>query len=731
MATLVLTAVGTVLGGPIGGAIGALAGRQIDKAIFAGGARSGPRLQDLKIQTSSYGDALPLHFGTIRTAGSVIWSTELVEHEETGSSGKGQPKVKTYEYTASFAVAVSSRPIKGIGRIWADGNLLRGAAGDLKAGGTVRVHTGHGDQAPDPLMAQAEAAGRCPAHRGIAFVVFEDLQLSSFGNRIPSLTFEVIADDHCDLATILAEIAPEARCAVTGDSFDGFTIDQGSAADTISAISAAIPLATWVSDEVLSVVRADRATATIPLLAEPAANEDDRGRSRSSGWAKRREPMPAIANCAVRYYDTTRDYQPGFQRGKGRSEQGEMRTIDLPAALPAERARAIADAATLRLSHAVERISYRTTEIDPALLAAPIVRVPVAKGLWRVEDWEWQKDGVSLNLASIAPGAITDVPAAGGTDPGRYNAPADLSATATVLAAFELPWDGTGAEGEAPLQVAASSAGAGWKGAALFAGPDDAATGLAAIGAVPARRATLGETLSGPGAGSPLIVDLRNTLDVALASPDFSLRDADMAQLAAGANLALVGDELLQFGKAVPLGGARWRLSTLLRGRGGTEWAVGSHNAAGEPFVLVDSRVVRIAEGSATDAGEVVAIGIGDPVPVRAPVRGRGSALRPLSPVHGRAAMLPDGSLAVSWVRRARGAWRWSDEVEVPLNEESEAWEVTLGDPAALAARFVTATSSLTIAAARLAPFGTAPYRIAVRQVGKNSMSKPLIIVAG
>ena len=53
----------------------------------------------------------------------------------TQGGGKGKPKVTTYSYTASFAVALASRPIAGIGRIWADGNLLRGAAGDLKTGG--------------------------------------------------------------------------------------------------------------------------------------------------------------------------------------------------------------------------------------------------------------------------------------------------------------------------------------------------------------------------------------------------------------------------------------------------------------------------------------------------------------------------------------------------------------------------------------------------------------------
>lgn len=172
MATLLLTAVGTVFGGPLGGALGALLGRQVDAAVFGSGNTKGPRLQDLSVQTSSYGAAIPLHFGRVRSAGSVIWATSLVEHTQKQGGGKGRPSVTNYTYSASFAVALASRPIARVGRIWADGNLLRGASGELKVSGTLRVHSGEGDQPVDPLIAQAEGVARTPAHRGIAYAVF-------------------------------------------------------------------------------------------------------------------------------------------------------------------------------------------------------------------------------------------------------------------------------------------------------------------------------------------------------------------------------------------------------------------------------------------------------------------------------------------------------------------------------------------------------------------------------
>jgi len=114
MATLIFTALGTIIGGPIGGVIGALAGRQIDSAIFGGGGggREGPRLKELSVTTSSYGTPIARHHGRMRVAGSIIWSTDLIEHKDTQGGGKGRPSVTTYTYSASFAVALASRPLK-------------------------------------------------------------------------------------------------------------------------------------------------------------------------------------------------------------------------------------------------------------------------------------------------------------------------------------------------------------------------------------------------------------------------------------------------------------------------------------------------------------------------------------------------------------------------------------------------------------------------------------------
>lgn len=263
MATLLLSAVGTLIGGPLGGAIGGLIGRGVDSVVFGGGRRDGPRLKELAATTSSYGAALPRHFGRMRVAGSIIWATDLVEHSQP-QGGKGG-SVRTYSYTASFAVALASRPIAGIGRIWADGNLLRGAAGDLKSAGALRIHTGTRDQQPDPLIAAHEGVDRCPAWRGLAYVVFEDLDLGDFFNRIPALTFEVIADEAgFGLQDIVGGVIADADAAVPLADFTGFSC-EGPLADALQQLDPLVPIECDAGGARLTIARERLQAAPIAL----------------------------------------------------------------------------------------------------------------------------------------------------------------------------------------------------------------------------------------------------------------------------------------------------------------------------------------------------------------------------------------------------------------------------------------------------------------------------------
>jgi len=208
MATLVLGAAGAAIGGSIGGAIlgvsaatiggfiGSTIGSVVDSWIISSLAPTqrieGARLDNLRITSATEGAVIPRLYGRMRIGGNIIWATDFREETKTttqggGKGGGGGGKVKTteYFYYASFAVALCEGPITGIGRIWADGKLLD------TAGITWRWYPGDESQAADPFLSAKMGAANSPAYRGTAYVVFEDLPLGNYGNRIPQLSFEV------------------------------------------------------------------------------------------------------------------------------------------------------------------------------------------------------------------------------------------------------------------------------------------------------------------------------------------------------------------------------------------------------------------------------------------------------------------------------------------------------------------------------------------------------------
>jgi GTA TIM-barrel-like domain/Putative phage tail protein len=191
MASLILSTAGNALFGPIGGAIGAIAGSAIDSAAITAltPARVQPsRLAGLKVQASQEGAPIPIVYGRFRVTGQVIWASKFEEvNTKRTVGGKGGQRVIERSYTISFAIGLCEGPIDGIGKVWANGNLL-----DLSTL-AHRVYLGGESQMPDPLIEALEGLALAPAFRGLAYIVFEDMPVSGFGDRIPQLAFEVMA----------------------------------------------------------------------------------------------------------------------------------------------------------------------------------------------------------------------------------------------------------------------------------------------------------------------------------------------------------------------------------------------------------------------------------------------------------------------------------------------------------------------------------------------------------
>lgn len=718
MATLVLTAVGGIVGGPVGAAIGAIVGQQIDRNIlFKPKGREGPRLNDLAVQTSRYGSAIPRLYGTMRVAGTVIWSTDLIE-QRSRSGGKGRPTTTTYSYSVSFAVLLSARPVRAVKRIWADGKLLRGAAGDFKSGlGGFRLHGGAADQAADPLIVSAEGIGLAPACRGMAYAVFEQLQLEDFGNRIPSLTFEVEADaGPVAIGAILADasgglvLADEGEAAVMLGGYSAYGSSVAGIAEGLAELGGG-----WFAPGEAGVeLRAGPgvASAIADQGMRPAGSDGD-GSGRSIAAADR-----APGTLTLAYYDPARDFQTGLQRA-WRPDGGAAEQVEVAAAIRADDARMLAERMLARRESDRELL---TLNVGPGGLAlAPGDRVSVAgeRGQWRVSGWTLERMRIALELRRIG---VAPSLTASGADPGRALGAVDLAIGPTSLIAFEPP-PLDDVPGSVPRVLAlAGGSGAGWRGAVLSQGVVGGAMAAAGLAGVAAAIGTVAGVLA---PASAVIVDRAGTVEAQLLRDDIMLADADAAAIDAGANLALIGDELVQFERAQPLGGGRWRLTGLWRGRRGTEWAMAGHSA-GERFALIarDAAVaIDLSPASIGGTVRVEALGVGDldgPAEVLVPVTG--DSIVPPAPVGLRCAW-PDGdTVAIAWTRRSRTGWSWRDGGDVPLGEEAERYVLSLADAAGWT-RTVEADAPQAVVA--LDGPRAWPITVELRQCGAHGLSRP------
>ncbi len=201
--------IGGAFGGPFGAALGGAIGGLAGSYIGGGGkdqVREGPRLANLRVSTSKYGEEILSIIGRMRPAGKVIWSPPIIErvNESKESAGKGGgPEVttRTFVYFASWANLICEGEMGDILRIWFDARLMydvRESASPATRANSIAwaekylaYYPGTETQPVDPTIVAYEGMGNVNANLGIAYAVFTDYPLEDFGNRRPSVSFEV------------------------------------------------------------------------------------------------------------------------------------------------------------------------------------------------------------------------------------------------------------------------------------------------------------------------------------------------------------------------------------------------------------------------------------------------------------------------------------------------------------------------------------------------------------
>jgi len=234
-------------GTAIGWTLGTIAGSLLFPPKGSHTSQQGPRISDNKIQTSTYGQAIPKVYGRARIAGNIIWSSDIIETahvivQESGGGGKGggggsSQTSTTYTYHIHIAIGLCEGAIVGVRKIWANGRLIYNIGDTVdantiyasnKRSDGITVYTGDTTQLPSSLMESYQGAGNVPAYRNLAYVVFNDFQLEDFGNNVPALEFEVISQGTLTLVTGGISGATE-YWSPPSDQVGGCTFDSSTA----------------------------------------------------------------------------------------------------------------------------------------------------------------------------------------------------------------------------------------------------------------------------------------------------------------------------------------------------------------------------------------------------------------------------------------------------------------------------------------------------------------------
>ncbi len=227
------------------------------------------------------------------------------------------------------------------------------------------------------------------------------------------------------------------------------------------------------------------------------------------------------------------------------------------------------------------------------------------------------------------------------------------------------------------LRFAIAGAGNAWEGAEIFY--SQGTTNYQSLGSVqiPATMGNVADEL--PDANS-FIWDEVNEIEVYLVNGTLSGVTSD--DVLNGSNLALVGDEIIQFREAEFVEEGRYIIRGLLRGRMGTENKTSTH-VAGERFVLLNQFIFKVEMqksliGSSLNI-KVVTFGknINDIEPVN--IIYRAQNLVPYPVAHFEAEKdSATGDISFSWIRRSREFSAWRDYIDMPLSESVEQYNISV-----------------------------------------------------
>ena len=652
--------------------------------------QQGPRLSESQITGSTEGAPIPRIGGAVRVGGQLIWTTTfretIVETSET-RGGKGGPKAITqsteYVYDCSFAIALCEADGDvALRTIWIDGKEA-----DLSEL-TYRFYDGS-QVDPDPKI-QAVEGNDTPAFKGVCYVVFEDLELTEYGNRIPQVTVEVRHNDvllsqillrECRRVGYTVEDIDVSDIAVNDVTITGVLIGSLTSPRAVlqNLMTAYYLVAEEYNGTIVFTYRKDFQTKFVELDDFIAADE---------AYTRTKiqdEDLPD--RTQVDFLDPSRNYATASVDGHTVTGNSyAVTSFSSIATLTDDYARALADI----LTHEAWVGRY-TLAFSVPFGSESSGREYLSLRPGTVFEFE----GLLYRVVSRAIGDQIDVTAVTFA-PDIYTPVSHLSGLvlASLLSTFG-PTEAVFAD--LPLAVADEPAPYSPR-VVVYQSPFPAAvtiyrsdgSGGFDVNTNVTARGVIGETTTDFARGAPWVWDRANSVTVRLSDPSATLTSAPELSVLNGANTLAVktpsGEwEVFQFATAVLNGDGTYTLSDLLRGQLGTEPYIGDPTPTGSTVILYDTGRWGTLNGSLGMIGQDLSLRygpsslpIGDDAFQDEIVTPGGVAYRPYAPTSLRQKQQANGDIVLSWKRRTRlGGDSWATE-DAPLNEDQERYRVTI-----------------------------------------------------
>lgn len=757
MATIVLAYAGGAVGGYFGGpggaaagyAIGAAAGAYIDgkyiMPMFLPRTPDvyGPRLDSIPIQQASEGSAVAIVRGpSNRIAGTVIWCSPLRETQNSqgggggkgGGGGQSAPAQIYYTYSCDVAVAICGDPILAVDKIWGDSYVISQTEDDGLCD-DITVYDGT-QTTPNSLMVSYEgqsgqlSVGDTPSYNGTAYVVFHNLRLAQFGNRIPNITFQVRERMACGVGDIIGDYLGKA--GVTLEQYDvsrvhhcvygHVTNGPVSPAGVIQQLMQAFDIVCQETNGVLKFFHRGDEDYVVVSDGDTGAGQGRPDPIRTVSVAdKSNYDLPATAT--VNYIDPVLDMQKGSAIETKMDAPGNVAVVaELPLTLQAVDARKIAARALWRPWAERQEISLtlppsylKVQEHDNLQVAADgytyLVHVlQVDRGA----NFVHKVKGVVMQVAvnNLVNDNFQSVPPSPGTSTvvlGEELVPATYTFRAWDSAALtEDQCTKLGFYWSAARALATDA----WTGAYLYSSSDGVNWTLENVLNTESVCGVASNTL---GAGTTDAWDRLNTVDVVVDGGRTLSSATEDLVMNGEANVCMIGTEILAYTTATLLSAGTYRLSNLLRGLRNTEAEVGTH-AAGDVFTSLSDAGVGFKEITLGQRGvsrtyKVCAPGVnpqlgGSTTQVYAPTA---KTVQPFSPAYIAGTRDGSNNLTVTWKVRSRSLLRSLTESAFPLYETSMRFEVDIMSGSTVLRTISTTSETCTYSAANQTTDGITP----------------------